>query len=266
MWMQSPDWDRGYGKMRKLVWIFFFFVVASPVHSQDNDVARRFFEDAVEAMGGEAFLNVENMVSEGNYFLFNRFGDSSPLIKFKDYTKLPDKSRNELGNRKNELQITVFNLEKNEGWILEGQKETREATPEEMREFDKLAKHSLENIFHSRYKDPDNRLFYIGPGEGREFTLERVKLIDPSNDEVTIYFDRASKLPAKIEYTQISKEGVRQRITVEYSQWHWIQDVRASLRTDTYVNGQQASQSFILKIEFNADLPDSFFSKPVPPE
>jgi len=253
--------------MRKLVWICcFVLVIAAPVRSQDGDKAMSLFEDAIEAMGGEAFLNVRDMASEGNFFLFNRYGASSPLIKFKDYTKLPDKSRHELGNKKKELEITVFNLEKNEGWILEGQKETRDATPDEMREFHNVAKHSLDNIFHTRYKDPANRLFHIGPGEGRESVLEMVKLLDPENDEVTVYFDRMSKLPAKIEYNEMDSRGVRVRITQEFSQWHWIQDVRTALRTDTLVNKRQASQTFILTIEYNTDLPDSFFSKPVPPE
>ncbi len=253
--------------MKKIICVCCFAVLLTlPIRSQEEDVALRFFEGAIEAMGGEAFLSVRDMVSEGNYFLFDRYGASSPLIKFKDYTKLPDKSRNELGNRKKELEITVFNLEKNEGWILEGQKETRVATPEEMREFHNLAKHSLENIFQTRYKDPANRLFYIGPGDGRDITLERVKLIDPENDEVTVYFDRMSKLPAKIEYTAKDQKGSRQRVTVEYSQWHWIQDVRTSLRSDAYVNGRQSSQSFILTIGYNTGLPDSFFSKPLPPE
>lgn len=241
-------------------------IFASPAGSREAGTAHGFFEDAVEAMGGEAFLNVWDVVSEGNYFQYDRYGASSPLIKFRDYTKLPDKSRNELGNREKELTITVFNLETDEGWILEGQEETRDATPEEMREFHKLAKHSLDNIFRSRYKDPANRLFHIGPGEGREFNLERVKLIDPENDEVTVYFDRMTKLPAKIDYNQVGERGVRQRVTIEYSQWHWIQGIRSSLRTDTYVNGQRSSQSHILAIEYNTGLPDSFFSKPVLPE
>jgi len=29
------------------------------------------------------------------------------------------------------------------------------------------------------YKDPENKLFYLGPGEGSEVTFELVKLLDP---------------------------------------------------------------------------------------
>ena len=91
-----------------------------------------------------------------------------------------------------------------------------------------------------------------------------VKLVDPDNDEVTIYFDRISKLPVKIEYRSISKKGIRQRNVNEFSQWHVIQGVNTPLRTDGYVNNRRSFQSFTLKITYNNNLADSFFSKPVP--
>ena len=244
----------------------FFLVALSPVLAADQEEngALKLFENAIEAMGGSEFLNVRDVVSTGNYFEFDRFGASSPLIKFADYTRLPDKSRYELGNRKNQLKITVFNLETNEGWTLEGSGEAKEATADEMRDFRNVVKHSIELIFRARYKDPENRLFYLGPGEGTELNLEKVKLIDPENDEVTVSFDRLSSLPKKIEYVQKGADGARQRITLEYSQWHWIDGIRTTLRTDGYVNGRQSFQSHITEIKYNTDLPDSTFSKPLP--
>lgn len=253
--------------MKKLIWVICCVAILTPsVRSQDDAIARKLFEEAVEVMGGSAFSDVSDIVSSGNYYVFDRYGASSPLIRFTDYTKLPDKSRYELGNKKKQLDITVFNLEKNEGWFQEGQKPTKAATSEDMREFRNAVKHSLEMIFRTRYKDPNNSLFYLGPGDGRDVTLERVKLIDPENDEVTVYFDRLSKLPAKIEFKSMNREGVRQRVVYEYSQWHWIQGVRSSLRTDGYVNGRRSFQSFVIDIKYNNNLEESVFSEPVPPK
>jgi hypothetical protein len=93
-----------------------------------------------------------------------------------------------------------------------------------------------------------------------------VKLLDPENDEVTIYFDRLSKLPAKIEYQAVDNRDIHYRETVEFSQWHMIQGVNTPLRIDTLRNGRQASQQFVLKIAYNTGLKDSFFSKPIPPK
>lgn len=254
--------------MNKKIFLTAFLIFASlfisNAHSQDEANIQRLFREAIAAMGGETYLAIKDMVSEGQYFMFNREGDSSGLIKFSDYTKLPDKSRFELGNNKNEMEISVFNLERNEGWIKEGQKETRPAKPEEMKDFKDSANHSLDNIFHFRYKDPQSKLFYLGAGEGLDVTSELVKLIDPENDETTLYFDRDTKLPLKVESRRLSSKGVRQRVVEEYSQWHVVQGVNVPMRIDGFINGRRSSQQFITKITFNNHLQDEVFSKPVP--
>jgi len=236
------------------------------VHAQDEEKIRKLFLDAIEAMGGEAYLKVADMVSEGNYFAFDREGNSSGLIKYNDYTKFPDKSRFEQGNKKKEREITVFKLEKGVGWILEGQKETRDAKPEEMKSFRNAVKHILDNILHYRWKQQENKLFYLGPGEGGEVQFELVQILDPENDTVTVYFDRSTRLPVKLEYRSIDKNGVQLREADEFLQWHTIQGAKLPLRTDHFVNGRKGSQQFVVKITLNNNLPDSFFSKPLPPK
>lgn len=245
-------------------WIAFVFVPLS--RSQDEETIQKLFQDAIQVMGGDTYLNVTDIASEGQMFGFDSEGASSLPMKFNDYTKFPDKSHFELGNGKKDRDITVFDLGKNEGWILEGQKGVREAKPEEMKEFKNAVRHSIDMICRFRYKDPENRLFYLGPGEGKDLTTEMVKLVDPENDEVIIYFDRLSKLPAKVEYRETNKNGVRQRFVEEFSQWHMKQGVNTPLRIDLSVNGRPSSQHFILKITYNNNLPDSLFSKPVPPK
>jgi len=241
-------------------------VLCPPASRGDEETVRRLFEGAIAAMGGDAYLGVKDMVSEGRYFQFDRYGNSSGLIRFTDYTRLPDKSRFELGNRKKELEVTVFNLEKGEGWILEGQKETRAATAEEMQEFRAAANHSLDNIFRFRYRDPGNKLFYLGAGEGKDARLEMVKMIDPENDETVIYFDRVSRLPVKLEAHRRDGRGVRERLTSEYSQWHVIQGVNTPLRIDGYTGSRRAFQQFITRITYNNDLLEEVFSRPEPPK
>jgi len=253
--------------MKNIVLMLWMVIVVVPfARSQDEVNAQKFFSDAIEVMGGDAFLKVTDVTSEGNYFGFNREGANTGLIKYVDYTRFPDKSHNEMGNRKSELDITIFNLEKNEGWIIEGQKPLRKANDDEMKNFAGVVKHNLDNIFRFRIKDPQNKIFYVGPGEGLDVTLVTVKIVDPENDETTVYFDRMSKLPAKIEYRTVTKKGVRQRVVDEFSQWHMIQGVNTPMRIDGYINGKRASQTFATKISYNTHPQDNLFSKPAPPK
>lgn len=239
---------------------------ASIARSQDEETIKKLFEDAIEAMGGDAFRNVKDMTSDGQSFAFNSEGENSLPIKFVDYTKLPDKSHHETGKGKNDLEMEVFDLGKNAGWIYEAGKGTREAKPDEMKSFRNAVKHSIDFIFRYRYKDPENKLFYLGPGEGQDVTLEMVKLVDTDNDETTIYFDRISKLPAKVDYRDVNKRGIRVHYVDEYSQWHVFQGVNTPLRIDTSLNGRRLQQVFTFMIAYNTNLPDSLFTKPVPPK
>ncbi len=242
-------------------------VVPHSVRSQDEEKIQKLYQDAVQALGGDTYLNVKDITSEGNLFAFNREGDSSGQIKYSAFSKLPDKNRFEVGYKKKARDITVFDLEKNEGWILDYPKDVRAATPQEMKDFKDVEKHDIETIFRFRWKDPANKLFYLGAGEGNDVTLEMVKILDPDNDEVTVYFDRISKLPAKIEYRGVNaKTGIQERHVREFSQWHVIEGVNTPLRIDTYLNGKTSSQRFVLKIDYNTNVPDSVFTKPEQPK
>ena len=253
--------------IKRLLLIFSIALLSGSIaRSQDEQTVQKLFKDAIQAMGGDAFLNVKDMYSDGQSFAFNSDGESSLPIKFVDYTKLPDKSRHESGNRKSELEITVFNLEKNEAWIYEAGKGTREAKPDEMRSFRNTVKHSLDIIFRYRYKDPQEKLFYLGPGEGQDVTMEMVKIVDQENDETTVYFDRITNLPAKIDYREVNKRGIRVHYVDEFSQWHVFQGVNTPLRIDSSINGRRAAQIFTFKITYNGNLADSLFSKPIPPK
>jgi len=249
---------------RVAVFTFCLMLPVARAEETPGEKIQALFEDAIAAMGGDAYIGVSDMVSEGQYFVFNNRGESSGLIKFTDYTRFPDKSRFELGNKKNELEITIFDLAKNEGWIIEGALEARDASEDEIKSFWAAANHSIDNIMRFRWKDTENKLFYLGPGDGLDVTRDTVRLINPENDEVVIYFDRASKLPVKIESYRINERGVRVRVTDEYSQWHKIQGVLTPMRIDSYTNGRRSSQQFLLKLTYNNNLRDDFFSKPEP--
>jgi hypothetical protein len=252
--------------MKKAAFFFslILLTIAPMARSQDEEKIQELFQNAIQKMGGDAFLKYADLTTKGQRFYFNDRGENSGMIKFTSYTKFPDKRRYEEGNKKNELDITVFDLSKNVGWIQEGQKPVHEATGAEMKDFRDSMKHRLDGIFRFRYKDPNGSMYYLGPGEGHDVTLEMVKMLDSDNDEVTVYFDRISKFPAKIEYRRLTRKGVRQRVVEEFSQWHEIQGVNTPLRTDTFVNGRPAIQHFVTEAIFNGNLQDSLFTKPVP--
>jgi len=64
----------------------------------------------------------------------------------------------------------------------------------------------------------------------------------------------------------VTKRGIRQRIVEEFSQWHTIQGIHTPKRIDQFINGRSSRQTFVLKISYNNNFPESTFAKPIPPK
>lgn len=226
--------------------------------------ARVAIEQAIEAMGGQAFSKVRDIQTEGRYFPF-KDGRSLGLVRYLDYTRIPDRSRFQLGLGKN-AQIFVHNLELGKGWIQEGKDEIQEISETELKEFRRNIKHTLELVFRTRYKDPEVKLFYFGPEElsGGGEAMEAVELLDAENVSTLVYLDRTTHLPVRLEYTTLNKMGVKLKEEVEYSNWQVVEGVKVPFNVQMTVDNQTSSQTFIEKITFSAPIPESFFQKPVP--
>ena len=77
--------------------------------------AREILNQAVEALGGNAYLNVHDVTCTGRIGSFDHAGDVTGFGKFIDYTQPPFKDRQENLPKRNIIQ--VFNGDK--GWELD---------------------------------------------------------------------------------------------------------------------------------------------------
>ena len=238
--------------------------VRTKAQAEGEKQARAAIEQSIQALGGKAFLEVRDIKSNGRYYRFRK-GANSVGVVYQDYTRLPNKSRYEEGTKKKDKEVTVYNLDLNKGWLLEGRKGVREAKPEEVDQFRRTVKHAVENVLRTRFNEPGVKLFYYGPNEvSGKVRSEAVELLDTENDAVIVYFDARTRLPIKLEYTEVSTDGRKQKVEEEYTNWHNIQGVQTPLRVDILVDGELANQRFVEKLSYNNSLPDTLFDKPQP--
>ena len=230
-----------------------------------QEKARGTIEKSIEAMGGAKFRQVREMQSRGHYYIF-KAGQVVGTSKYTDQTRLPDKSRFQLGEGKNK-DLTVFDLAAGKGWHMEGKKDIKEATPEEMQQFRQAVRHSIDNLLRDRLREPGMSLFYYGREDvsGRD-DVEAVEMIDADNDSVLLYFDLKTHLPTRMEYVEADARGNRRKQATEFYVWHSIAGVMTPFRLDNFVEGQMASQLFLDDIVYNPSpgLSDSLFIKPSP--
>src|SRR5262245_26435096 len=85
-------------------------------------------DQMIDALGGQTFLDVNDIHTTGRFFAFTR-GELSGGDLFSDYIKFPDMERTEFGSAKNK-SITI-NRGK-EGSKVEGRKDPDQQTPGEI--------------------------------------------------------------------------------------------------------------------------------------
>ena len=222
-------------------------------------------EESIKALGDARFRQVQAIQSRGHYYIFKK-GEMAGVAKFTDQTQLPDKSRFQLGEGKDK-EVTVFDLSREKGWHMEGKKDIKEATADDMKQFHQAARHSIDNLLRKRLTETGMNFFYYGASElAGKNDADAVEMIDAENDSVVVYFDRKTFFPVRIEYVTVDIRGNKQKEATEFYNWHNIQGVMTPLRLDNFAEGQLASQLFIDEVIYNspAALNAATYAQPVP--
>jgi hypothetical protein len=223
--------------------------------------AREVVKASIEAMGGDAYLNVESLASKGRYFWFRK--GRKAFSYYQDWSVLdPVKSRFQLGKEKKPEYVSVRNLELGKGWDQEGV-EVDEVPEEELDDFRLSVKQDFDYILRKRLNEEGMTLYYYGPDEidgGGEY--EAVEFLDATNISVIVFFDREEHLPAKLETSYTDKMGIKHTREQEFANWHEIQGIYMPLRFDTFVDDELSSQRFVEEITLNSTIPAEFFLKP----
>lgn len=239
------------------------FLLQGKLHQSEK--ALKVIDSAVQVLGGDAFLKVKTIRSSGRYFRFDKYGRSSGLIRFHDWTVLePVKWRFQLGEGNRQF-LQVYNLELMKGWTLEGKEKIKEIPEKGVHDFAKSARGDVELLLRGGKDREGMSIFYYGPddieGSGE---WEAVEFLDATNNSVVIYFDRDSHLPVKSESHFIGKLGLRHKQETEFYNWHEIQGVNTALRLDGFVDGKKSDQRFIEELAYNESFPPEYFQEPQP--
>lgn len=238
----------------------------SAQEEQDSAIqqARKTIDEAIQAMGGSAYLNIKTLHNYGNWFSFNRHGQRSRLVRYWEYIHYdPLKYYFQLG-KGGQQRVIVYNLELGKGWNKQGKGYVEELPEDRVERFRKSAKHDLDVLLRERAQDLDNnKLFFYGPDAitgGGNFVA--VEFLDETNDSAVIYFDRDSKLPSHIEYTVTDDMGNRQRQREEFYNWHEHGGVMVPMRRDVLREDKLVEQRHAITVEVNPPIPDSQFLEP----
>lgn len=238
----------------------------APARAQDAEVmlpeqsaakAREILQQTIQALGGQAYLNVRDVSCTGRYGQFGHSGDLEGYEKFFEFTMLPDKDRTEHSKKRNIIE--VYNGDK--GWIMD-RGGVQDAPADALKDFQDNTKKDIDYILRSRLSEPGMIFRYAGPDIVDLKESDWVELVDSEGRTIRIAIDRATHFPIrKVIVTRDPTTRLRSEEVDYYSEYFPVNGVQTPLKYTHERNGQKIFQVFFEECKFNTGLSDSLFTK-----
>jgi hypothetical protein len=213
----------------------------------------------VQALGGPAYLGVQDMSQEGRTYTYNNGRPNSVGLLYWRFWKSPDKDRVELTKKRDVVYINIGD----KGYDV-SYKGTAAQEPERLRDYLRQRDHSLENVLKVWLQDPATALFYDGPAVAEQKHCESVTLMNSKNDSVTIFVDSNNHLPVKKTYVwRDPLDNLKNEEGEIYDNFRVVQGVMTPHTTLRSHNGETTNQRFIANVKYNTGLSDSMFDASV---
>ena len=219
----------------------------------------------IDALGGSNYLSVKTVLGRGFYTSFVD-GISQLPARFVDYIAYPDQERTEFfGAGIRTIQTNV----RDTGWYYDGAtKSLADMKPEQIQDFKRGMRTSVENLLHGWWRKEGATLGYIGRREaGLAKRNEVVRLTYPDGFWIEYEFGAKDSMPAKVIYKRSKKKPDSEEMLEtneedRLAKLIQIDGVTAAWVVDHYINGAQTSRINYESIEYNKPLADSLFAKP----
>jgi len=239
--------------------------------------AKQVLQQVINALGGQAYLNVRDMQCDGRVAQFGTAGTLLGFTLFHDLWLLPDKNRVEYISKgehtivgflmgSDELlithggaMITIYNG--NDGWSLD--KSGVSEQPEDMiKNFSEEVTSGMNNMLRKRMNEPGVDVQYGGTDLIDLKEAEWIEFTDSDRRVMRLGIDKYSHLPLR---WIVSSRDPETRVTTEnitsYTQYMALDGVRTPLSIELSRNDRKLTQTFLSACKYNSDLAPDLFTR-----
>ncbi|MBZ5634375.1 MAG: hypothetical protein LAO55_14735 [Acidobacteriia bacterium] len=253
--------------------ILYALVATATLTSAQGIEARgkKVVDDAIAALGGQKFLNMQDRIEKGRAYSF--FHDQiSGLSVAKIYTRYiyvaPDRTGIDLGIQEREA------FGKNEDYYVlfrqEGAWEVTFRGPKEL-EKDRVQRYrdtTLNNvlyIFRQRLHEPGIIFESQGSDVVENQPVDVVNITDSHNRVVRVYFHQTTKLPVQQSWVWRDPETKeREEEVTRFSRYRQTGGIQWPQQMRRERNGEKVYEIFSESVTMNQELADNLFAVPGP--
>jgi hypothetical protein len=226
-----------------------------PVDQDNARRARAVLDQTIKALGGSAYMNIQDISQEGRTYSFYHGRPSSLGVVFWRFYKFPDKDRIELTKQRD--VIYVYQGDKGYEITFKG---PHPQDPKDLTDYLRRRHFSLDWVLRKWLLEPGVALFYEGQTVAEEKPVEQVTVMNAHNEGVTLYLSVDDHLPVKKSFSWRDATDKERNIEDEvYDNYREVQGIMTPHTVTRFYNGDMSSQRFMTKVSYNQGINDSQF-------
>jgi hypothetical protein len=228
---------------------------AIPFDQENARQARALLNQAIQALGGQTYLNLRDMQQTGRTFGFYHGRPSGTGAVFWRFVEYPDRERLELTKERDVAYLYI--ADKGYEVTFKG---AHAVEKKDLDDYLRRRRFSLETMLKVWLNDPGVALFYDGTALAGNLASQQVTLINSKDEAVKLLFDIDTHLPLKKSYSWRDPVD-KQRNTEEeiYDNYKPVQGIMTPYNFTRYYNGDMQSQRFVNSVQFNQGLDPAMF-------
>jgi len=217
--------------------------------------ARAALDKMVQALGGQAWLDMKNQEFQGHIAAFFHGQPDLGTTEFWEFHQWPDHDRYEYTKHRDVVGFYIGQ----QGWEVT-YRGKHPLPKEQVDDYLRRRAHSIETVIKTWLPDPKTILIYEGQHLAERHLAEQVSLISANNDAVTILLDIQTHLPLRRsfqwrdpEYKDLNTDAE------EYDDYHVFDGFPTPFNITRFKNDEMVRQQFIRHVEYNRQLPPDFW-------
>jgi hypothetical protein len=228
---------------------------AIPLDQENARKAKALLQQAIDALGGQAYLTIKDTQQTGRTYSFHHGRPTSNGVLFWRFAEFPDKDRLEVTKERDIAELYVGD----KGYEIT-YKGAHPMEPKDLTDYLRRRKFSLDTILRMWVNDPGVALFYEGNAIAAEHPAIQITLINKKDESIDLFLDVDTHLPIKKSFTWRDPVDRQKNLEEEiYDNYRQVQGVATPYVVARYFNGDIAGQRFLNSASYNQGLDPAMF-------
>jgi outer membrane lipoprotein-sorting protein len=243
--------------------------------AQSAAMARTILDQAVAALGGQAYLEAQDYDCKGRYGNFDSVtGQSGGSVEARFMRQFPDKTRTEMDSKNFITDIygipisskgrVVMVYTADSAWSVSAKGAITDLGPDTVATYNEQLKNDMNAILRSRLNEDGLVLRYAGADLVDLKQVDWVEITDKSQQTTRIAIDKKTHLPVRsVALSRDTLTNIRVETAHAYSNYHMIGGLEIPFQTEVIINEQHpSSQTFYSSCQVDVGLPSHLFDRP----